>query len=250
MKQKGKGWALLGNLGILPAILLAVFVAPLFGEAKWPDIQWGFSQPDFATLWSQYTVFGLGLPSLSFFITAIPAVFATYLVVFGDVLKTKALLSESDQVRLDEKVDYNPDRAHMIFGGRNMLMSLIGPDITMCGPMWAAMQVVVVERFKKAKSDGLVFRRCGIVSLGHEYRLIAFADRQSGPADSRRRRRPDAARPRLRQRADWRDAGAQPARPGHRGCRRGDSRHQRSGDGFWRWNFAVRLIIWKRLVAR
>ncbi|QHZ57763.1 hypothetical protein M655_020060 [Brevibacillus sp. NSP2.1] len=151
LKQKGKGWALLGNLGILPAILLAVFVAPLFGEAKWPDIQWGFSQPDFATLWSQYTVFGLGLPSLSFFITAIPAVFATYLVVFGDVLKTKALLSESDQVRLDEKVDYNPDRAHMIFGGRNMLMSLIGPDITMCGPMWAAMQVVVVERFKKGK---------------------------------------------------------------------------------------------------
>lgn len=151
LKQKGKGWALLGNLGILPAILLAVFVAPIFGEAKWPDIQWGFSKPDFGTLWSEYTVFGLGLPSLSFFITAIPAVFATYLVVFGDVLKTKALLSESDQVRLDEKVDYNADRAHMIFGGRNMLMSILGPDITMCGPMWAAMQVVVVERFKKGK---------------------------------------------------------------------------------------------------
>lgn len=151
LKQKNKGWALLGNLGILPAILLAVFVAPIFGEAKWPDIQWGFSNPDFATLWSAYTVFGLGFPSFTHFMTALPAVFATYLVVFGDVLKTKALLSESDIVRTDEKVDYNADRAHMIFGGRNMLMSIIGPDITMCGPLWAAMQVVVVERFKKGK---------------------------------------------------------------------------------------------------
>ncbi|MED4907101.1 hypothetical protein P9761_02320 [Brevibacillus centrosporus] len=151
LKQKGKGWAMVGNLGILPAILLAVFVAPLFGEAKWPDIQWGFSKPDFAALWSQYTIFGLGFPNWSYFLTAIPAVFATYLVVFGDVLKTKALLSESDTVRADEKVDYNADRAHMIFGGRNFIMSLIGPDITMCGPLWAAMQVVVVERFKKGK---------------------------------------------------------------------------------------------------
>ncbi|PLR66284.1 MULTISPECIES: hypothetical protein [Bacillaceae] len=151
LKKKNKAWGFLGNLGILPAILLAVIVAPLFGEAKWPAIQWGFSNPDFMTLWSDYTVFGLGFPPFAFFAQAIPAVLATYLVVFGDVLKTKALLSESDVVRSDEKVDYNPNRAHLIFGGRNAIMSIIGPDITMAGPMWAAMQVVVVERFKEGK---------------------------------------------------------------------------------------------------
>ncbi|HWO97778.1 MAG TPA: hypothetical protein VNM45_15870 [Bacillus sp. (in: firmicutes)] len=151
IKQQNKALVLLGNLGILPAILLAVIIAPLVGEAKWPDIQWGFSQPDFSTLWSEYTVFGLGFPAFVFFVKAIPAVLATYLVVFGDVLKTKALLSDSDGVRTDEKVDYNPNRAHLIFGGRNTLMSMIGPDITMCGPLWAAMQVVVVERFKEGK---------------------------------------------------------------------------------------------------
>ncbi|CAH0306723.1 hypothetical protein SRABI96_04812 [Peribacillus sp. Bi96] len=151
LKIRNKVWIFIGNLGILPAILLAVFVAPIFGEAKWPNIQWGFSSPDFATLWSDYTVFGLGFPAMTFFLSAIPAVFATYLVVFGDVLKTKALLSESDEVREDEKVDYNPNRAHLIFGGRNVIMSFIGPDITMCGPLWAAMQVVVVERFKNGK---------------------------------------------------------------------------------------------------
>lgn len=149
--NKGFLFTLLGNLGILPAIFLAVIVAPIFGEAKWPDIQWGFSKPDFVTLWSDYTVFGLGIPDVSFFLQALPAVLATYLVVFGDVLKTKALLSESDAVRVDEKVDYNANRAHLIFGGRNAIMSILGPDITMCGPMWAAMQVVVIERFKEGK---------------------------------------------------------------------------------------------------
>lgn len=151
IKQKNKVMVLIGNLGILPAVLLSVLVAPLVGEAKWPDIQWGFSQPDFATLWAEYTVFGLGFPAFAFFVKAIPAVLATYLVVFGDVLKAKAILSDSDEVRKDEKVDYNANRAHLIFGGRNMVMSMIGPDITMCGPMWAAMQVVVVERFKEGK---------------------------------------------------------------------------------------------------
>ena len=37
-------------------------------------------------------------------------------------------------------------------------MSVIGPDITMCGPLWAAMQVVVCERYKQGRDamDSLV----------------------------------------------------------------------------------------------
>jgi hypothetical protein len=30
-------------------------------------------------------------------------------------------------------------------------MSIIGPDITMCGPLWAAMQVVVCDRYKHGR---------------------------------------------------------------------------------------------------
>ena len=36
----------------------------------------------------------------------------------------------------------------MIVGMRNIGMSMIGPDLSMCGPMWAAMQVVECERYK------------------------------------------------------------------------------------------------------
>lgn len=151
LRQKAAGWRFLASLGILPAIFVAVFVAPLAGEAPWPDVEWGFSKPDFMTLWSEYTVFGIGLPPAHMFLTAIPTVLAAYIVVFGDVLQANAVLKEADHVRTDEAVVYSPSRAHLLFGGRNMLMSIIGPDVAMCGPLWAAMHVVIVERYKQGK---------------------------------------------------------------------------------------------------
>ncbi|APU32090.1 DUF3360 domain-containing protein [Pseudomonas chengduensis] len=148
LKKRNRFWWNFAKLGIFPIVLLAVIVAPIFGEAPWPSIEWGISQPDFVTLWNEYTVFGLGMPPLMMFVTAIPTVFAAYLVVFGDVLGAKAILGEADHVRRDEKVDFNPDRSHLIFGGRNAFMSIFGPDVAMCGPQWSAMQVVITERFK------------------------------------------------------------------------------------------------------
>lgn len=152
LKAQGGLWGAVGKLGIFPIIVLAIVVAPLFGEAPWPDVEWGFSQPDFALMFSEYTVFGVGLPPLMMFLTAIPTVIAAYIVLFGDVLQSKALLEEADEKRQDEKIDYNPNRAHMIFGGRNFGMSIFGPDVVMCGPLWAAMHVVTVERYKQGKA--------------------------------------------------------------------------------------------------
>ncbi|MBN7819770.1 hypothetical protein [Bowmanella yangjiangensis] len=151
LRQRGHIWATVGKLGVFPIIILAVIVAPLVNEAPWPNVEWGFTQPDFALMWNQYTVFGVGLPPLSMFLTALPTVLATYIVVFGDVLQTKAILQEADEVRQDEKIDYNPNRSHLIFGGRNLFMSIFGPDVVMCGPLWAAMHVVTVERYKQGK---------------------------------------------------------------------------------------------------
>jgi len=143
---------LIGKLGIFPIIILAVVIAPVFGEAPWPDIEWGLISPDFTTLFQQYTIIGLGFPPIVMFISAIPTVLATYIVLFGDVLQSRALIAEADHLRPDERIDYNPNRAHLIFGGRNTFMSIFGPDIVMCGPLWAAMQVVVIERYKDGKA--------------------------------------------------------------------------------------------------
>jgi hypothetical protein len=151
IKKRVPMLALIGKLGILPIILLSVVIAPLFGEAPWPTIEWALIDPDFNTLWREYTVIGLGFPPLMMFISALPTVLAAYIVLFGDVLQSRSLISEADHLRPDEKVDYNPNRAHMIFGGRNTVMSIIGPDVTMAGPLWAAIQVVVIERYKEGK---------------------------------------------------------------------------------------------------
>lgn len=148
LKKRSRFWWNFAKLGIFPIILLAVIVAPIFGEAPWPSIEWGISKPDFVTLWHEYTIFGLGVPPLMMFLTALPTVLAAYLVVFGDVLSNKAILEEGGKVRSDEKIDFNPNRSHLIFGGRNAFMSVFGPDVAMCGPQWAAMQVVITERFK------------------------------------------------------------------------------------------------------
>ncbi|MFE3458294.1 hypothetical protein ACFXKD_12185 [Nocardiopsis aegyptia] len=150
-QRRSRVLRLIGSLGILPCILLAVVVAPLFGEAPWPTLEWGFATPDFVTLWTEYTVFGVGFPPAMMLLTAIPTVAAAYIVVFGDVLQARAVLDEASEVRTDEKVSYNPNRAHMIFGGRNAIMGVIGPDVTMCGPLWAAMHVAISERYKKGR---------------------------------------------------------------------------------------------------
>lgn len=149
LRQSNAGLRFLGSLGILPAIFVAILVAPLVGESNWPNVEWGFSRPDFGTLWSEYTVFGVGMPPASMLLTAIPTMLAAYIVVFGDVLQAKAVLNEADHIRTDEAVVYDPNRAHLLFGARNMIMSGAGPDVCMCGPLWAAMHVVTTERYKQ-----------------------------------------------------------------------------------------------------
>ncbi|WHS27512.1 hypothetical protein [Auritidibacter ignavus] len=166
-QRKSGVLAFIGSLGILPAMLLAVVIAPLFNEVPWPDVEWGFSTPDFHTLITEYTVFGLGVPPIGMFLTAIPTVLAAYIVVFGDVLQARAVLDEANVVRTDENVRYNPNRGHLIFGGRNVLMSIFGPDTAMCGPLWAAMHVTTSERYKKGpKAMQSIFSGAGSFRLG------------------------------------------------------------------------------------
>ena len=149
--RKKHKWAFyLSNLGMMPALALAIFVGPMVGEIPWPTYDGSiFTNPDFGTLWSQFTIMGaIPFPPLKMFFTGIPMVLSTYIVVFGDVIQSQALLDDAQKYRPDENVDYNPNRSHVIFGARNTLMSIIGPDISMCGPLWAAMQVVVCDRYK------------------------------------------------------------------------------------------------------
>jgi hypothetical protein len=156
LAKKGGIWNKIANLGILPCILAAIVAAPLVGEAKWPVIQWSFSSPAFGVLWTQWVPWGsqgFGWPGLTDYIKAIPMIVSIYVVLFGDVVQSQALVKDADVTRPDEHIDYDSNRAHLIFGFRNLAMSIVGPDITMCGPLWAAMQVVTCERYKKGRDS-------------------------------------------------------------------------------------------------
>ncbi|WP_253201774.1 hypothetical protein [Clostridium sp. DSM 17811] len=80
-------------------------------------------------------------------------VFSAYIILFGEMIQAQAFLEDAAPSRPDELIDYNPNRSHMIFGLRNMIMSITGPDLTMCGPLWAAMQVVVCDRYKHGRKS-------------------------------------------------------------------------------------------------
>ncbi|MBP1744831.1 MAG: hypothetical protein H6Q58_1809 [Firmicutes bacterium] len=167
IRNKNKLFQTISNLGILPVIVLAIFVGPIFGETAIPAVKWGFSQPDFAALWSEWTFWAIGFPPLKMFISCIPMVFSAYVILFGEMIQATALLEDAAPSRPDEKVDYNANRTHIIFGLRNMLMSVIGPDITMCGPLWAAMQVVVCDRYKHGrKAMDSIYGGAGSFRLG------------------------------------------------------------------------------------
>lgn len=152
MAKRNRIAGIFNNMGILPSILIAVLIAALVKEAGWPQIEWGISRPDFGTLWTAWVPWGtLGWPPMEYYLKSIPLVLAAYIVIFGDAVQCQAIIRDAQSHRPDDPVDYNPNRAHLVVGMRNAGMSVFGPDISMCGPIWAAMTVVTYERWKNGK---------------------------------------------------------------------------------------------------
>ncbi|HAJ26958.1 MAG TPA: hypothetical protein DCG53_06885 [Syntrophus sp. (in: bacteria)] len=151
LRSKYRAFRYLANLGLMPALLLAIVIAPLLGELPWPNVTWGFTIPQFSTLFTQWTPFSqrIGFPPLSFYASAVPLVAAVYVVLFGELIQADALIEEARTFRGgDEDIHFDANRNNIIVGMREITMSFFGPDISMCGPMWAAMQVVECERYK------------------------------------------------------------------------------------------------------
>lgn len=144
----------ISDLGLLPALVLAVIVAPLVGELPWPDLKWGFTIPQFSTVIYEWSPLSerIGFPPFHLYLEALPLVAAVYVVLFGELIQAEALIDEAREFRHgDENVHYDANRNNVICGLRNIFMSMLGPDASMCGPLWAAMQVVTCERYKHGR---------------------------------------------------------------------------------------------------
>ncbi len=155
MKAKNKLWYMVGNFGMLPAIIIAVIIGPLSGELPPPNLVLGevIKIPEFGAIMSTLSPFSIGFPGIGQFIAAIPTAISVYIIAFGDFVSSEQLLSAADEIRQDEKIDFNANRSNIISAIRNIVQSLICPYVALCGPLWAAVTASVAERYKDGRES-------------------------------------------------------------------------------------------------
>ena len=72
-----------------------------------------------------------------------------YIIAFGDFVTSEELIRSADEIRQDEKIDFNANRSNVISGIRNVAMALCCPYTQTCGPLWAAVTAAVSQRYKE-----------------------------------------------------------------------------------------------------
>jgi hypothetical protein len=158
--RRFKGWRKqykavdnIAKYGMLPALAIALIIGPIVKELPIPQIKWEVFIPRFGELLREVTPFGIGFPGMNMFVAALPMLFAAYIIAFGDFVTSKALINEADEVRKDEKIDFNENRSNLISGFRNIIMAFLAPYTQLCGPLWAAVTAAVAERYKDGRDS-------------------------------------------------------------------------------------------------
>ena len=160
LRKKSKFADALGKYGMLPAVAIAILVGPIAGELPMPNIQIGtfFKIPDIAGVIRTVSPFSIGFPSMAVFIQAIPMAVMAYIIAFGDFVTSESLIREADEVRPDEKIDFNANRSNLVSAIRNIVQAFISPYTQLSGPLWAAVTASISQRFKDGRDamDSLV----------------------------------------------------------------------------------------------
>ena len=143
----------LGSIGMLPAIILGVILGPLVGEIAVPNVEWGtfIYIPPIGKIWDTVSPFSIGFPTMEMYLSAIPLAFMLYVIAFGDLITSDALLTSAAAERPDEKIDLNPSRSNLICGIRNAIMALVAPYPQHCGPIWTAVTAAIGQRYKEGR---------------------------------------------------------------------------------------------------
>jgi len=141
-------WArIVAGYGMVPGALVAMGIGWAVGEYPVPGIEFGISKPAFGEMLN-YTVFGVGLPSLDMIWMAIPTAIIAYIIAFGDIIVGKSLLNRVDHLRPDEKIEVNVDRVHLVTAIRNLMHSLLAPYPGLAGPLFTGAMATIAERYR------------------------------------------------------------------------------------------------------
>lgn len=151
MKTKNRIATILGKYGMVPAMIISIFLGILVNEYPLPDIQWGITIPAFGEMWA-YLPFSVGFPEADIFMKALPTAVIAYIIAFGDVIVGTVLVKSScEESRTDEIVDTDTDRIHIVTGIRNVIHSFFAPYPGLAGPIWTAVTATVADRYRQGR---------------------------------------------------------------------------------------------------
>lgn len=176
LANKNKFFFFMRKLGMIPGLLIGYLVGNVVGEIATPVIQHGFIPfHRFGEIISGYTIFGVGLPPISHFISAFPVALACYIIAFGDFVLAESVAMSANKEREDELIDFNTNRSNVIAGIRNLIMGLISPYVPLCGPLWAGGTMSVSERYKNGRSQmDSIFSGLGTYVLFNFFATLSY----------------------------------------------------------------------------
>lgn len=146
------------SMGIAPGFFVGAFAGWAAGELRFdefsaysgPLVFW----PDFSGLGANFSVLGMGLPSVTAFAHAVPLALVAYLVGFTDIITGTAILQDAVRDRPNDPIPFDNRRTHLALGLRNTSIALIGgPFFPLQGPLWAGAMIVVAERYRRGKQE-------------------------------------------------------------------------------------------------
>lgn len=148
----------IASMGIAPGFFAGVLAGWSVGELRFDEFAAYDGPvlflPDFSGLVSNFSVLGLGLPSLNAFTHALPLALVAYLVGFTDIITGTAILKDATSDRPNEPIPFDNRRTHLSLGLRNAGIALIGgPFFPLQGPLWAGAMIVVSERYRRGKQE-------------------------------------------------------------------------------------------------
>lgn len=153
LKIKSKFLFRLGQYGVVPAILVSLIIGIFSKEIGIPSFDFKniIYIIDVKKLIDTVSPFGIGFPSIILFIQGLPMAFMIYIIAFGDFITGENLVLSESKNRKDEYIDFNSNRSNVISGIRNIIMAVISPYISMCGPLAATLTGSVAQRYKVGK---------------------------------------------------------------------------------------------------
>ena len=86
--------------------------------------------PDFSNIFHTVSIFAVGFPPISKFISAIPLALICYVLAFGDFVTSQTLVEEAQDSRSDEYIDFNSSRSNLISGLRNLILAILHRSTT------------------------------------------------------------------------------------------------------------------------